>query len=547
MAIRKILTGLIICAGIIVSGLAMAEDLCANPVQTESGLVKGLSEKETNTCSWRGIPYAAAPVGELRWKAPAPAEKWDGIRDGSKWGARCVQKGMMEWVNADPSNRMSEDCLFLNIWRPNKEGKFPVMVWIHGGGYSGGTGNSEMYFGDRLSSQGGLVIVTINYRLNLFGFLSLAALREEDPNKSVGNYGSLDQVAALKWVQRNIEKFGGDKNNVTIFGESAGGWSICTMLATPLAKDTFHRAIIESGGCEESMPLIKGFEQGKKIAETLGCRPEDLDCLRKLSAKQVVKADTGGITSGFNLMNQQDGYLLTDTPLEMIRFGHYNWVPLMAGSNRDEVKIIMLLDKDLRKAAPEDYQEIVSAKMEFTDPELKELMRLYPLSDFNNSPQDAYVQLATDASLGCPTYLGLASAAKFQKEVYYYRFDFDQMRLGKDIGAMHAMELPFVFNSLDRAPMNLLYGPTQKKIAQPLVGIIQGYWINFARTGNPNGTGLPDWPKFDPADQKAQVLDTQVRTETAKVSDRCAFWDGYTKGHPKLTETMGRKQGEGKR
>ncbi len=543
MEIRKILFALSVAAGLIFSGRAMPEELCANPVQTESGLVKGLSEKDTNTCAWHGIPYAAAPVGELRWKAPQPAKQWDGVRDGSRWGARCMQKGEMELVNADPSGRMSEDCLFLNVWRPAQPGKFPVMVWIHGGGYAGGTGNSKMYFGDRMADAGDVVVVTINYRLNAFGFLALSALRTEDPNRSTGNYGSLDQVAALKWVQRNIGNFGGDPGNVTIFGESAGGWSICTMLATPLAKGTFQKAILESGGCEEAEPMDAGYKKGQGIAEQVGCKNDDLACLRKAPAKKILAATTGGLTAGFNLINHLDGYLLTDTPLGMIRSGNYNWVPLIAGSNHDEVKVLLLLEKDLKKAQPEEYSE----KMKYfdvTDAEIKKLTELYPLNAYDNKPGNGYAQIATDAALGCPTYLGLAATAKYQKEIYYYRFDFDQMRLGKTIGAAHAMELPFVFNSLDRAPMNLLYGPKQKKIAKPLVPVIQGYWINFAKTGDPNGPGLPAWPKFNLNTQQAQVFDTQVRTESAKVADRCAFWSEYSTSHPSFIENMGKKEKE---
>ncbi len=531
-------------AGLWFSAAAVkAEELCATPVTTESGLIKGLAETGTETCVWRGIPYAAAPVGDLRWKAPQPAPKWEGTRDGSKWGARCMQKGEMEYVNADPSKKMSEDCLYLNIWSPKTRDnrRLPVMVWIHGGGYAGGTGNTKMYFGDRMAETGGLVVVTINYRLNAFGFLTLAALRKEDPNQSAGNYGSLDQVAALKWVQKNIAHFGGDPNNVTIFGESAGGWSICTMLATPLAKGAFSKAILESGGCEQAEPMENGYKKGQTIVDQVGCKNDDLACLRKLPAKKILDATTGGITTGFNLINHQDGYLLSDTPLNLIRSGNYNWVPFIAGSNHDEVKVLLLLEKDSRKAPPEQYAE----KMKFfevTDAEIKKLTALYPLSAYDNQPGNAFAQIATDAALGCPTYLGLAATAKYQKEVYYYRFDFDQMRLGKSIGAAHSMEIPFVFNSLDRSPMSILYGPQQKKIAEPLVPIVQGYWINFAKTGDPNGPGLPPWPKFDLDSQQVQVLDTQVRTESAQVADRCAFWDEYSKTHPRLTETMGKKE-----
>ena len=197
-----------------------------------------------------------------------------------------------------PANKMSEDCLYLNIWRPNPAsrgtGKFPVMFFIHGGGYTSGTGNTEMYAGDRMALAGDVVVVNFNYRLGVLGFLALPALRDEDPNKSVGSYGSLDQVAALKWVHDNISNFGGDPENVTIFGESAGGWSVCSMLATPLAKGLFSKAIIESGGCEAATPVDRGFKQGEKFAQIFKCKPDDLKCLRKVRPETMLKVEYGG-------------------------------------------------------------------------------------------------------------------------------------------------------------------------------------------------------------------------------------------------------------
>jgi para-nitrobenzyl esterase len=443
----------------------------------------------------------------------------------------------MELVNADKSE-MSEDCLYLNIRRPAKAGVFPVMVWIHGGGYAGGTGSSEFYYGGRLSETGDLVVVTINYRLNAFGFLALPALAEEDEHGSAGSYGSLDQVAALRWVHENIAKFRGDPGNVTIFGESAGGWSICTMVATPLAKGLFQRAILESGGCLASTSLEKGFEQGREAALEVGCDPDDLECLRTKDAKKVLEKMVGTELGGFNYVPRHEGYLLWDSPLAMIQSGRFNNVPFMAGSNRDEANalsfLIPLMAPNKKKRAEKLFRDSADKVKE-----------LYPDSEFKK-PKHAYGQAFTDNALACPTYDGMAAVAGYQAQAYYYRFDFDDMRYGKYIGALHAMEIPFIFDSLDRSPMNLLYPKKKLPEARKLVPVIQGYWINFAKTGDPNGPGpkgledLPEWPEFRLDNQKLQVLDVNVRTEpvSEKFQERCAFWSDYMEDHPAFYETM---------
>jgi len=545
MKVKIVLVGMFLFLALAATGLR-AEDICTTAVKTEAGLVAGLHETGTDTCVWRGIPYAAPPVGELRWKAPQPAVPWTGIRTASKWGNRCIQSGIMEYVNSDPSRKMSEDCLFLNVWRPNKPGKFPVMFWIHGGGYSGGTGNSPMYWGDRMAAAGDVVVVSINYRLNIFGFLTLPGLRDEDPNQSVGSYGSLDQVAALKWARNNVAKFGGDPDNVTIFGESAGGWSVCSMLATPLAKGLFAKAIIESGGCEASPNLERGYNQGKGLAEQLKCGPDDLACLRKLPAKKLLSALESELSGGFVYGPHLDGYFLTATPLATIRSGNFNNVPLIAGFNDNEANALAKLDRDLSKAKPDQYTTMMTSLFEVSPEESDRLASLYPLSAFENSPKIAYGQIATDAALACPTYLGLASAAKNQKDVYLYRFDWHNMLLGKTIGAVHSLEMPFVFDSADRRPLSLLLKNrgVYKDEMKTLSRTVQDYWLSFAKSGNPNREGLPVWPVFQADSQKTQVLDANVRAESfgPELQDRCAFWDEYSKTHNPVHESLGVKK-----
>ena len=526
---------------------ARAENTCYGPVKTESGLVRGTHETTNDTCVWRGIPYAAPPVGELRWKAPQPVKPWDGVRPAVDWGPRCTQKGIMEYVNFDPSEKMSEDCLYLNLWRPNKPGKFPVMFWIHGGGYTGGTGNTSMYWGDRMAGAGDVVVVTINYRLGILGFLALPALRDEDPNQGVGSYGSLDQVAALNWVNDNIANFGGDPQNITIFGESAGGWSVCSMLATPLAKGRFQKAIIESGGCEAAASVEKGFEQGKAFAEKLGCKPDDLRCLRKIPDKKLLKVEDSELSGGFVFGPHQDGYFLKDSPLSVIRSGEFNNVPLMAGANKNETDALVTLEKNLKQATPEQYEKVMTEYFDVSKQEADQLVSLYPLSSFENSPKQAYGKIATDAALACPTYLGLLASAKYQPEVYLYRFDYHSQYWKRSLGAVHSLELPFVFDTTDRPPWSLMLknrGGYEKEMKQ-LSRTMQDYWLNFAKTGNPNGRDLQKWPAFQPDKQQMLVFDVLVRAEPfgKEPQDRCSFWNDYTKQHPPVFESLGAKSG----
>jgi len=512
---------------------AHSENLCVQPVKTGSGMLKGISEKNNKTCVWRGIPYAAPPVGELRWKAPQPVKAWGGLKEASTWGHRCMQSGIMEMTNYDPSGGMSEDCLYLNIWRPNKPGKFPVMFWIHGGGYTGGTGNTQMYWGDRLSANGDVVVVTFNYRLNVFGFLTLPALRSEDPNQSVGNYGSLDQAAALNWVNDNIANFGGDPDNITIFGESAGGHSVFSLIASPLAKGLFQKAIVESGGVDLSAPLEKGYEQGKGIAKSMGCSPENLSCLRKLPAKKLLKAFGSAIlTRAFG--PHSDGYFLPGSPREMIASGQFNRTPILAGSNKDEMSMMVISNRELYRAKPGQYEKYLQASLNVSEAEAHEIAQLYPLSEFDNLPRKAYGQMITDYWIPCSMYDGLALAARYEGELYLYRFDYHNIKLGDFLGAAHSFEMSFVFDALDRNPGKAVLKEENMQEMAALSRIMQGYWVNFAKTGNPNCPGLPAWPKFSLDSQKFMVLDVNTRPETSAFAGRCQLWNDYREKHPEL-------------
>jgi len=300
-----------------------------------------------------------------------------------------------------------------------------------------------------------------------------------------------------------------------------------------------HRAILESGGCEKSESLEEGYERARILAKRAGCEFDDLDCLRAAPAKKFL----GGLAilykEGMPYAPHHDGHLLTGTPLSMIREGNYNRVPFMAGYNRNEVDVALIFRPALWHALPFQYEWRIRRNMKLTRAESHRLVELYPLDEFNSKPRKAYGQIYTHSVLGCPTYLGLASAAEHQQDAFLYRFDYDEMKYGKYTGALHAMEVPFVFNSIEGTG---LYDESNLDGARELARVIQGYWTNFARTGDPNGPDLPPWPRFDPEEQLLQVLDTTVHTEPAGVSEGCAFWDEYSKTHPGMEETLGSRQ-----
>lgn len=527
---------IVITISIMVSGVVLAEDVCTSPVKTTSGLVSGAEDGGTATCVWRGIPYAAAPVGELRWKAPQKAPPWSDVRDAARWGAQCMQKNTMPSLGT-PGD-MSEDCLFLNVWRPRKAGKFPVMVWIHGGGYHLGTGSVPLFFGDRLAKAGDVVVVTINYRLNIFGFMAHPSLREEDPNKSTGGYGTMDQAFALQWVHDNIENFGGDPENVTIFGESAGGWSVCTLVATPLAEGLFHRAIIESGGCEASRDLEESYKLTKKEFVKLGCDFNNISCARNMPAKKLLEEGTETIIAGFDFLPAHDGYVLKDTPLGMIKSGNYNKVPVMAGTNLDEFAGVLKLVPKIYLTRPGKYKKRL-IELGATEQEAQRLVELYPLKEFGNRPVVAYGRMfGADAVLLAPTVRALRALAAQGGAAYFYRLEYAGMKYQKYMGVFHGAELPFVFNSLDRGNMKSLFNEKNISEARELSRVIQGYWINFAGKGDPNGEGLPGWTAFTQQNQRVQVLNTSVKNAQFEFSERCAFWDGFSKKYLVLLDDL---------
>lgn len=484
----------------------------APQVKTDNGPVEGKSVGTIN--AFLGIPYAAPPIGDLRWKAPSPPAKWTGVRKATGFGARCMQGNVFgDMVFRDPSP--SEDCLTLNVWAPAGAKDLPVMVWIYGGGFVAGATSEQRQDGEKLAQQG-VVVVSMNYRLGIFGFLALSELAAESGHKASGNYGLLDQVAALQWVQHNIAGFGGGPNNVTIFGESAGSFSVSSLMASPLAKGLFQKAIGESGAAfnsqglpyiskrvrqREDLKFLKDFLHVKSLAELRALPAEKV---QEAEAKKEERSDPRGFTPDI------DGYLLPEPVSALFSKGKQNDVPLLAGWNRDE-GIFELGGHDKPTAA----NAKAAAEKEF-GAHAAEFLKLYPAKSDPEALRSAE-DLAGDRFIAYSTWRWMdAQKATGKQVVYRYRFDLSLPSPEKQpdgLGAYHSAEIEYVFGQLDSKA--LPWRTQDRHLSEQM----QKYWANFARSGDPNGPGLPKWPVYD-SHTGWQVMHLDEMPEAANDSSR---------------------------
>ncbi|MGC4061766.1 MAG: carboxylesterase/lipase family protein [Aquabacterium sp.] len=523
------------------SGLLFSQPgVCADGplVVTDAGAVQGLSTPTGS--SYLGIPYAAPPLGPLRWKAPAPAQAWRGVRPATTAGQACKQDGTLPPAGVSGSG---EDCLYLNVHVPaqaGNSGPLPVMVWIHGGQFL--TGAGAQYDGGELARAANVIVVTLNYRLGIFGLLALDALSAEQP---AGNYALQDQQAALRWVKRNIGAFGGDAGKVTIFGQSAGSAGVCQQLVSPGAAGLFHRAIAQSGPCTAATGTREhALATGNAFARTLGCAagPAQLACLRSKSADEVLAAaptlnfeDLRSLTA---ITPWVDGVVLPGQPKDLIQQGRFNRVPVMIGNARDEGRLIIGLAYDVRRGSPlteAEYQNMVTGLAG------NATMASLVTSDYSSkrlgSPGLAASALITDSVYACGSQW-TARALSGHAPTYVYEFQEPGPRLVADPymdwGAYHEAELAYLFRSaMPTTPPIPALMEVATASQSALAAQMAQYWGRFAATGNPNGTASPSspgyWPAFSSLWQVTQLLKASgVVTDLPSgvyMRHQCLVWD----------------------
>ena len=488
-------------------------------VMTARGPVRGVVED--GIAHYYGIPYAAPPVGPLRWRAPEPAVAWTAPRDAARRAAACPQAdGLLLAGSAT-----DEDCLFLNLWTPPAPAATPrpVLVFIHGGGFNGGTGNDGQYDGPELARRGA-VVVTFNYRLGQLGFLGHAALAAEDTaHHSSGNYGIMDQQAVLRWVRDNAAAFGGDPGNVTIFGESAGGISVCAHVTSPVSAGLFHRAITQSGPCsflitplrdeDARAPVQSAASQGRLFAQALGCdaAADVVACMRSRSVEQVLAAAPRPIELeryGARYQPTIDGYVLVESPWAALTAGRFNRVPFITGSNQDEGTVFT------RGMTIPDEAAYRAAVRPLLPDHVDDVLRLYPASAFP-SPLAAFTAFAGDAVFGCASRVQARLVSATGTPAYQYYFS----RLNRagsilGLGVYHSAEIPYVFGRFTG-----LFTRTDADTA--VADAVGSAWVHFARTGDPNGAGVPMWPAYTAANDTYLEFGDMIRTATGLRRDRC--------------------------
>jgi len=468
--------------------LAAALPLAAainDPVRVEQGQLSGIPGTDPSVRVYKGVPFAAPPVGDLRWRAPKPAADWAGVRKADQFSATCMQTPYPEGslYRSEPQP-VSEDCLYLNIWTAAKSAseKRPVMVWIHGGAFTRGSGSTKTYDGENFAKKG-VVLVTINYRLGIFGFFAHPELTMESEHRSSGDYGILDEIAALQWVQKNIAKFGGDPKRVTIFGESAGSWAVNVLVASPLAKGLFQRAIGESGGNFATMTKLADLEKS-------GARAGSLEDLRAKSAADVLK-----MTGQFSV--NVDGWLLPTDVMTIYEKGQQNDVPVIIGSNADEGTAFMpprITIAGLQATAKQRF----GANAE-------DFLKIYPATS-DEEAWKASAAFMRDSTFGVQmrTWARLQTKTGKSHAYLYYFSRIPPGPLSEHYGAFHASEISYVFGTGDIARRN--WQDADRKLSDTM----SSYWVNFATTGNPNGKGLPAWPVYDEKKDLALGLGDEI-------------------------------------
>jgi len=503
------------------AGVAFAAD----HVRTANGIVEGSGPERSGVRIFRGIPFAQPPTGDLRWREPQPVKNWTGVRLAVNFGPRCMQAPIFDDMRFR-SNGVSEDCLYLNVFTPAKTNRqrLPVLVYFYGGGFVAGDSSELRYDGESMAAKG-IVVVTVNYRLGVFGFMAHPELTKESPHNASGNYGLLDQNAALRWVQQNIASFGGDPKRVTIGGESAGSISVSAQMASPLSKNLIAGAIGESGaitGTLSAVSLAKGEEAGSKFAASVGA--QTIAALRAMTAEQILDpASKGGWASVGRFPLVIDGYFLPAEPSTIYASGKQARVPLLAGWNSEESNWRGLLGRD--EPTPENYRKVLE---KLYAARADEVLKHYPATTRDEVIQSA-TDLAGDRFIAYSTWKwaelhGKTSGARVYR--YLYARPRPAARTGGQPptrGAVHSAEIEYALGNL---AVNDAYAWTEDDYR--VSATMQNYFANFIKKADPNGPGLPEWPVIP----TVMRLDVESRAEPDTTHARYLFLDEFLKTNP---------------
>lgn len=525
------------------AGVHVSKAATPDRVKTSNGVLEGAGRQSSGVRIFRGIPFARPPVGDLRWKPPQPAADWDDVRQAVRFGPRCMQHAVFGDMNFR-SEAMSEDCLYLNVWTPARSSKerLPVLVYFYGGGFVAGDSSEPRYDGESMASKG-IVTVTVNYRLGVFGFLAHTELTKESPQHASGDYGLLDQAAALRWVSRNIAAFGGDPKRVTIAGESAGSISVSALMASPLSKDLIAGAIGESGSILSALPavpLAQAEQEGARFADGIGA--SSLAALRALTTAQLMDATAKSTVGRFPLT--VDGYFLPEPPVSTYAAGRQAHVPLLVGWNSEEMTWRFIMGGD--EPTPENYERSLR---KLYGERAAQALKLYPATT-----REQVIESATD--LAGDRFIAYSTWKWFDMQVktggrpvfrYFYARPRPPMtpQMGDAVpglaggvvrgqnarpnaqpparGAVHSAEIEYALGNLST---NKVYAwtPEDYKVSE----LFEAYFANFIKKGDPNGAGLPVWPAVRTgAPVRLMRLDVQSRAEADESHARYLFLDQF--------------------
>lgn len=499
----------------------------ADEVKTANGIINGAGRQKSGVRMFKGIPYAQPPVGNLRWQPPQPAKNWTGILETTKFAPRCMQQSVFDDM-VFRSNGMSEDCLYLNVWTPAKSGKekLPVLVYFYGGGFIAGDGSEFRYDGESMAAKG-IVVVTMSYRLGVFGFLAHSELTKESPNKASGNYGLLDQSAAIRWVNQNISAFGGDPKKVTIAGESAGSFSVSAQMISPLSKDLIRGAIGESGSVlgtpstSRVVLLDQAEKKGKEFADSL--QADSLTKLRSLTTEQLMEATKNPWKWQFPMA--VDGYFFTESPEKTYTEGKQSKVPLLVGWNSEESNWRGILGNS--EPTAENYSKIINQRF---GERANDILKLYP-----GTKREDVIQSATDLagdlfiSFGTWKWADIHSRTSVKSVYrYYYAHPRPPMKNPKGnspppTGATHSAEIEYAMGNL---ATNEVYAWTANDYK--VSNVMQNFFANFIKTGNPNGKSLPNWKALTPKEPIYFMrIEVNSRSEVEKHRNRYLFLNKF--------------------